>query len=205
MATLRRNWVKSGTGAPPDDFGDGFFLREIELQCEFTTMAFAQMQEVYAANPKNPSLLALSHVMLVFAGNVAKLLSSSKGASPQAKARTERLVEQLGVASLDFARIREARNFLEHFDERLDRYFRVPNGMLIHRMVEDHDPESVTLDDGRTFRPKVLQLLNTKDLHLSLYGERFELRPILEVVQTVKSRVRSIFKSQGVPGYEDAA
>jgi hypothetical protein len=175
----------------PADAGDLFYLREIEVQCEFRIRSFGQMQEVFASHPQHPSLLALSHTLLVFAGNVVKLLTATSESTSKTKARAKRLRDLLGFNVADFNEIRRARNFFEHFDERIDRYLFKQDGLLVHRMVLDHEPEKITLDDGRKFLPKYLQFLNTHTLELILYGERFPLSKIVRLLEKIQSKAQS--------------
>ena len=187
MTRLKR---RSGSGPRPADFADTMYLREVELQCEFAHRSFGQMQEVFATNPKHASLLALAHVLLIFAGNVAKLLTCSKDSPLKTKDRSARLRKTLGFKTEDFSTIWRARNFLEHFDERLDKYLE-GGGLLIHRLIVDHEPSSVALDDGRIFTPNFMQLLNTTTWEVNLYGERFSLPEILKLLEMVQASAQS--------------
>jgi hypothetical protein len=200
--TLTRNWSQKGSGLKPADFADMFYLREIELQCEFAHRSFGQMQEVFTTDPKHPSLLALAHMVLVFAGNVAKLLTSNSP-TPKTKTRATRLREVLGVKNNDFLTIRQARNFFEHFDERMDKHIGGTNGLIIHRLIQDHEPKEITMDDGRIFEPKFMQLLNTTTWEVCLYGERYSLLEVLRLLQSVQSSAQSVLQSQGLPGYQE--
>jgi len=200
--TLKRHWRKSGSGSRPPDFADTMYIREIELQCEFAQRSFGQMLEIYAINEKHASLLALSHMLLVFAGNVAKLLTFAKDATPKSKARALRICDVLNLKPEDFSTIRRARNYFEHFDERMDKYIGGHNGLIIQRLIEDHEPSIVTLDDGRTFVPAFMQLLNTMNWELTLYGEKFSLPEILQFLQSVQASAQLALNNQGIFGYK---
>lgn len=173
--TLDPIWRRRGVGPKPDDFGDCFYLREIDLQCEFARRSFGQMQEVFASDRRSPSLLALAHTLLIFAGNVAKLLSASDSAPPKSKKRAARLCKLLGLKDAPLRDVRQARNYLEHFDERMDRFIGSTKGLLIHRIVLEDAPLVMSLDDGREFSPTYLQLLTTKNMQLNFYGQVFSL------------------------------
>jgi hypothetical protein len=204
MSNLTRNWVQKGSGKPPPEFGDLFFFHEIEMQCDFAIRAHGEMRTVHSTNAKHPSLLALAHVVLVFSGNAEKLLVSRKSAPKESRDRTERLRKALSVEAADLSEIADARNYLEHFDERLDRYLKVPGGMVVHRFIQDHEPLEMKLDDGRVLKPRFLQLLNTTDWYLNLHGDRVDLEKIVQKIQGIHAKVRSELKRKGVPGYEDA-
>jgi hypothetical protein len=162
------------------------------MQCDFVIRAYGEMRQLHQANAKNPSLLALAHAMLVFAGNAAKLLSAPKGAPMQVKARAVRLRSTLGLANLDLSQIANTRNYLEHFDERIERYLQVPGGIVFHRLIEDHEPLEVTLDDGRTtLKPRILQLLNSFDWYLSLHGDRIHLAKVVSLLEQIQASVHT--------------
>jgi len=187
---IQRQWVWKGKGKKPPDFADGFFISELEFQCEFALRAFGEMRQAYANDPKHPGLLAMAHVLLVFAGNVAKILTASKTASPKSRARAKRLREALALDDMDFDQIRIARNFFEHFDERIERYLSTHTGILIHRRVQEYFPKEVQLDDGRTFEPSFLQFLNTSSLELTLYDQHFRLQEIRGQIEKVQNAAK---------------
>jgi hypothetical protein len=182
---IQRLWHRKGSGPRPPDYADVFYIGELEIQCEYALRAFGEMQQAYGKDQKHPSLLPLAHVLLVFAGNVAKVLTAPKQASPKARARAKRLRETLGLADVSFEDVRVARNFFEHFDERIDRYLEKHKGFLGSRFVLDHFPAEVQLDDGRTFKPSYLQFLNTASLELTLYDQQFRLSDILRKIEAV--------------------
>lgn len=187
---IQRLWHRKGSGPRPPDYADVFYIGELNTQCEYALRAFGEMQQAYGKDQKHPSLLPLAHVLLVFAGNIAKVLTAPKDASPKVRARAKRLRETLGLAEVDFEDIRIARNFFEHFDERIDRYLEKRNGFLGSRLVLDHFPEEVHLDDGRKFKPFYLQFLNTASLELRLYDQQFRLSDILKKVETVQKAAK---------------
>ena len=193
---IKRHWTKKVTGEAPIDFYDHFFIDELEFQSDFGLRAFGEMQQAYKANNQDPTLIALAHVLLVFANNVGKILSPSKNASRKAHARAKRLTETLGLQEVDFEQIRHARNYFEHFDERIERYIDSHNGLLIYRKVLDHHPTAVELDDGRTFAPHFLQFLNTTSLALTLYDQKFDVSEIVKQLQSVQTKIKEWRESQ---------
>ena len=145
------------------------------------------MQQAYTGDKRHPTILALAHVLLVFAGNASKILGAPPSKSPKARARAARLRAALSLQDVKFDDIARARNYFEHFDERMERYIgNHGDGLLMQRGVEDHLPETVQLDDGRTFRPAFLQFLNTATLELILYDEKFVLKDILATLQRIQ-------------------
>lgn len=188
--------IAKGVGERPENSLDSFFLTEIETQCEFAHRSFGQMQEVAQEHPKSPSLLALAHMVLVFGGNVAKILSPSASAPSFSKRRARRLTQALGLSTISFDSIRQARNYVEHFDERMHRFLLLPGTagvrqVTIHRAVLDHEPTEVTVDGKgeAPFATQFLQLLNTSKWELIFFGERFNIPEIVTLLDGIKSQV----------------
>jgi hypothetical protein len=196
---IKRQWFTKSTGDIPIDFADSFFIGELEYQCEFGLRAFGEMQQAYASNHENPALIALAHVLLVFANNVGKILSPSKGASREVRDRAKRLGKTLGLQGADFEQIRRARNYFEHFDERIERYLGSHDGLLIHRKVLDHQPTTVELDDGRTYAPSFLQFLNTTTMELTLYDQTFDISEIIKLLQSIQIKAKEWRESRVQP------
>jgi hypothetical protein len=178
-------------GPRPEGWADHFFVGEVQWRCEFALRAFGEMGRAHAEHPRNHALLALAHVLVLFAGNVAKLLTASDKDPAKVRARAKRLCGHLGLTDLDFAPIMRARNFFEHFDERMDRYLGDHEGLLAYRHVLDHAPDKVTLDDQRVLVPSFLQFLNTSTLELTLYDETFQLGEIVKLVQRIQDTAAS--------------
>lgn len=188
---LHRHWLQAGSGTKPLGWSDHFYVGEVDRQCEFALRAFGEMQHAYGQDPRHPSLLALAHTLLVFAGNVAKIVTASKDSSSQTRARAKRIRKLLDIEHLDFSQIRKARNYFEHFDERMDRYLGNHKGMLVTSLVLDHAPTTIQLDDGREYSPSYLQFLNTTTLELTLYNEIFTLSSIVKQIQNIQTAARS--------------
>lgn len=201
---IQRLWHRKGSGPRPPDYADVFYIGELYIQCEYALRAFGEMQQAYGRDQRHPSLLPLAHVLLVFAGNVAKLLTAPKSASPKVRARAKRLRETLGLVDLGFEDIRMARNFFEHFDERIDRYLEKHNGLLGSRLVLDHFPDEVKFDDGRTFKPSYLQFLNTATLELGLYDQQFRLSDIVKKIETVQKAAKAWLAERTGTQHENA-
>lgn len=202
--TIQRQWHRKGSGPRPPDYADVFYVSELDVQCEYALRSFGEMQQAYAKDPKHSSILPLAHVLLVFAGNVAKILTAPKDASQKVRARAKRIRETLGLTDMDFGDIRIARNFFEHFDERIDRYLDKHKGFLGHRLILDHFPEEVQLDDGRTFKPSYLQFLNTTSLELQLYDQQFQLNDILRKIESVQKAAEAWLAERTESQREDA-
>jgi len=178
---LTKVWSRKGTGPKPEDFGDNFFLYEVATQCSFVEITFAQMQELFAAAPTHIALQAMAHSILVFASNVAKLLTEPPKGTEQRKNRAVRLQRILGCEEVDFSAIVSARNYLEHFDERMDRHLTAGHqGVLLHRIVSDSTAEYMSVEGWGNMKARYLQHLNTSTLELTMAGESIFLGPVVE-------------------------
>ena len=134
-------------------------------------------------------------MVLVFGGNVAKILSPSASAPSFSKRRAGRLTQALGLSAINFDSIRRARNYVEHFDERMHRFLLLPGTegvrrAAIHRAVLDHEPDEVTIDGKgeAPFKTQFLQLLNTSKWELIFFGERFSIPEIVSLLDGIKSQ-----------------
>jgi hypothetical protein len=188
---LTRGWHQRGTGTRPDDFGDNFFVHEIMTQCWFVEATFAQMREIYAHAPTGLGLQAMAHSLLVFASNIAKLLTppARKDASEKRKRRAIRLQGLLNCEQYDFSAIVNARNYLEHFDERMDRFIGAEElgGALLLRCVSNDTSEFVQLG-GDKFKACYLQHLNTSTLELTMVDETIRLSTVVEQAMEIGAR-----------------
>ena len=181
---LRRDRViAKGTGAPPDDLADPMYLKELHLQCEFALGAYGELRIRVAAGSTDLVMLAFAHMLLVFAGNAAKLVFPSPRATTVTTNRAIRLRAKLGIPDGAPVGLVDARNYFEHFDERMDRLLESHDGLLIHRLIVPVVSEQVELDDGRRFKARYLQLLQTASLELTLYDQTIKLPELAQEVE----------------------
>ncbi len=188
-----------GNGPPPPGAMDFFYLHELRLQCDFAISSFGEIQTRVAANSKDLSLFAFAHMLLVFASNAMKLLFPSPKASPNVTCRAERLRSKLGVEGTPPDGLIEARNYLEHFDERMDRFVGSQgDGLLGHGLITDVVSDEVELDDGRRFKARFLRLLETRTMRLSLYDQSVSLPDLVhEIAQLRDAAERTLAKEIG--------
>lgn len=191
----RHSGVRSGSGTKPEDFGDNFFISEIETQCWFVEGSFAHMQSVFAEAPTSVGLQAIAHSILVFASNVAKLLSEPKKGSENRKRRAIRLQQLLNCTEYDFSATVAARNYLEHFDERMDRYLdrskQDEPGMLAHRLVHAEIDEFMTLEGWGTLKARYLQHLNTTTLEFTMVDKKILLGPVIQQSMEIGAKAKA--------------
>lgn len=197
MAMLRRNRVVAkGSGTPPTEAFDHFFLVEIESQAAYGEASFGELLNHISEGSRDKMLLCFSQMLLVFAANTAKILFPPRTAREARRERAKRLREALKVVEDSPVRSQVARNYVEHFDERIERYLEIErkNGVVTHRLVVDERPEKIELDDGRVLQLRPLQLLNVSTLELTLYDETIALRPIAEELRTIRSRANTLMR-----------
>lgn len=151
------------------------------------------MRALFAKAPTSIGLQAMAHSILVFAGNVAKILSASRKGTEEQKRRALRLQRLLKCEEHDFSAVINARNYLEHFDERIERHLHGDHdGILLHRIVSDSTSEFFTLDGGDKLKAKYLQHLNTSTLELTMAGETIQLGLVVEQVVAIKAKAEAL-------------
>lgn len=186
---LERIWHRKGTGTPPDDFADHFYIHEIVFQCSVAENVFANMQHTFKVAPRDGALLALAHIILVAAGNVGKILSPPKGENK--KVRAARLRTALECDGVAFETIANARNYLEHFDERIERFvYSDEVGVTLHRLVTDSPVEMIRVGE-EDLPARCLQHLNTNTLELTLMGESINLSEVLAQTKQIREKAEA--------------
>lgn len=90
------------------------------------------------------------------------------------------------MEEVDFSFFRAARNYFEHFDERLDEYLQKTSISVVKQMVDDKDINKLTSDDGREFQPTFFKFFNTSTMQLTLYDKTYPLSDVLELMQRIK-------------------
>jgi len=186
-ATLKRGRIiAKGQGSRPPHATDFFYIGELALQCKFALAAYGEIRTLVDAGSNDLGILAYCHMMLVFAGNAAKLTHTASKSSRTAKARTERLRRRLNLQESERPEFLAARNYLEHFDERMDRFLSSDRGLLLHRIVAPVVDTEVTLDDGRIFRASYLQAFETSTLTFHLYDQSVSLPVLASFLQSLE-------------------
>lgn len=174
---------------------DFLYLKEIETQCEFAIRSFGEIQERIESGRQDNLLFAFCHMFLVFAGNVTKLLFPLARASKKQRQRGERLRTCLRVGTTTPLRSRAARNYLEHFDERMERFIGTRNGVLVHRLVAAEEAAKVEIGTEGKLPVSYLQLFNTTTLELVFFDERVRLRPLYDELLSIQHNARETERS----------
>jgi hypothetical protein len=169
---------------------DPFFLEEIDLQCEFAIRCFGEIATRIENGNRDKVLLAFCHMLLVFAGNVAKILFPLPRAPKERQQRAERLRAALQVDGSSPLSSVEARNYLEHFDERMDRFIGSTEGVLVHRLVAAEEAPEIEIENERKLPASYLQFLNTTTLEFVLFDRRVELKPLYDELLRLQQNAR---------------
>ena len=75
MAMLRRDRILAkGSGTPPAEAFDHFFLVEIESQAAYGEASFGELLDHISKGSRDKMLLGFCQMLLVFAANTAKIL-----------------------------------------------------------------------------------------------------------------------------------
>jgi hypothetical protein len=167
---IRDKILGKGYGKPLDDHADRWFISELEIQSSFALASFGEIMTKLASNLPNNSIFAFCHMQLVFGGNVSKILFPNKRATNRIKKRAKRIRVKLNVPSLPLLSSVTGRNFVEHFDERMDRYVGKVSGILFHRYISVDKPDTIDVD-GKNIKSNFLQHFNTRTNELSLFDE----------------------------------
>ena len=162
------------------------------------------MLEISSSQPQSPALLGLSHALLVFAANVGKLLEPNPSAPLAMRRRSTRLRELVQAHNVDFGQIRAARNYVEHFDERMHKFTQqigkaVVRTVTIHRIITDDELEDAVAEGKgpEPFKTRALQHLNTTTWQLNFYGSRFAIQDIVSLLGTIQKSAEKAKESLG--------
>lgn len=201
VGKLTRNAVFARGNQPPrPEELLSFYVGEIELQCSFALASFGELVERIDRQPSSLAILAYAHMLLIFGGNVSKLLfpgmSKHKIKRQVAEQRSEFLRNLCGLENVSHLKRRSLRDHLEHFDERLDRQLGATRGIISPFLIAAECPKILRLDDGREFDAHFLRCLDTSRLVFSFLDQEFELRPFVAELQQVQAAARRWLEAQ---------
>ncbi len=185
----RTRIIGKGKKPAPASAGNHFYFEEIALQAEFGLRAYGEIRDRIDRGDKDLSSFAFCQLLLGSAAIVSKILfpSSTRGA---AKSRGQRLRSALAVGGDTLVSARRARNYVEHFDERLDEHLFGRDGVLIHRVVIETWESVATLDDGRVLSARAIQALEISTRTLVLLDERLSLDQLASDLTRIRDAAR---------------
>ena len=172
-----------------------FSCAEVEDQCEVALTALDLLRQDEA--PFIEKRLAL-HALLIAIADLSKLLFENPNGWRCTKEERARWVHGrqvlraiLSVRSDSPLRMREMRNFFEHYDEHLDRLMdRAQAGMAVLDLAIG-PPEDMA--DG-AYR---LRYFDTSTETLYFGEEPYDLAPVIEEIRSLRGRAHSVTHSSG--------
>ena len=183
---LSREKVRArGSGTPPPSVGDGFHVSEIRLQTDFGLRAYGEIRSRVDVGNDDLASFAFAQLLLGAAANVSKLLFPTSKAKKSVE-RGGRLRGALKVTDDSLVASRKARNYVEHFDERLDKYLFKRPGVLLRRLIVPQWEPEITVDDGRRLPASCLQVLEMSSRTLILLDDRFSLGDLASELDRIR-------------------
>jgi len=173
------------------------YIWELHLQARFAQYAYNQMIKSLCGllnlSHRDDSALKETlmlevfynaHSFLTHVANISKILAPAKG-----RERKE-VLEELGLVEkeLEIHKARRLRNHLEHYDERLERWFReskarnyVDLNIMPRSAIAGVDPKDF------------LRNLDPETLHFIFQAEEYDLRKLKAEVDLIKERCEAWF------------
>lgn len=179
------------------------YLNEICLQCDFARQSFEQLTSSHGPEEE---FFRASHSFLVHAANVSRLIwppqplrfpkVSFESRRRMAEERGKELRRLLCMPESSADHLlgnRDLRNFLEHFDHRLDQFLQEKKpaffaDLIVRPLITDID---VPLD-------VCLRVFATLDVEFVFLGTRFALRPLAEALTGIRETADRVRKSPTV-------
>jgi len=128
--------------------------------------------------------------MLSAAANVSRLLFPSSRARPAIE-RAERLRAALNLDDTSLITSRAARNYLEHFDERLDKYLFGQHGILVDQLIVERWEPNMELDDGTRLPAAGMRVLEMSTCTFILFDEHVPLKPLAEELERIHTSAKA--------------
>jgi len=165
---------------------DWFFLHEMKTQCEFAVLAFEDLELPGFSAGLGRFWFSIQS-FLVAVGNISKILWPSDGRYAE---RGERLRLLLGITDASPIQCRSFRNYFEHFDERLEKWFAIPHP----RDIVDRNIGPIRTLGGLDAKHFLRNY--AFDVHaLFFQGERYDLVPVCEEVKTLLSKASALLNA----------
>ncbi len=171
------------------------FLYEIARQCRFCLVAYEDLNQalLLLRTAGSDQQIRQKHMerlwysvqsFLVASGNISKLLF---GDSTQLYSQRAELRRSLGIddSSPFHFRNRDARNYFEHFDERLESWF---NASTRHNFV-DSNVGSLNMFGG-VDEHDFIRNIDPGKMAITFYGEECLIIPIVDAVKQLKEKVK---------------
>jgi len=164
------------------------FLYEVTNQCSFALMAFEDLKQALDSNDAL-RIWYFIHAFLTATGNISKLLWPIE----RYRKRGAKLRESLGVEDNSPLKKREFRNYLEHFDERLEDWAKTTRSENYIDLSFGPLNEVGLIDLGHRIED-VLRYFNYEEFTVIFRGNSAELTPIINAIMELKEKVEQEIK-----------
>lgn len=158
-------------------------MHEVKEQCSAAIHAFSLMNQMRGAHPRDRFLLSVAHQLIVHGGNVAKLLfpAAGKNTTPTMEKRAAAMRSALQVDRKHLQPLRNARNYLEHFDNRMEKcIISRPDAAIFSQVVYSDESEILAIEDGEHL---FLKCLISSTWELILLDETYRLTEFVGLLE----------------------
>lgn len=162
-----------------DDFVAKTYMREIVNQGEAAQIAAQDFNAACVKNDRSRTFAA-AQLLLAAAAMISKLLWTKR-----TNDRGPILRAKLQIGEIPVLKSREVRNGLEHFDERLDRYFSEGHRNIYDQNILDRDQIVV---GGKT--PMHLRLIDPKKGTISVLEDEVSIQELFDAIVDVTKRAK---------------
>jgi hypothetical protein len=157
------------------------FQRQVLVQCEYILFATQDLDRALKAHNTRYTFYAVQN-LLGAAANVSKTLWGQGG---KFTAKRRPLRDSIGVSDTSPLRDVTMRNNFEHFDERIDKWWRKSKGHNIVHMNIMPVTGIAGTDDIDRFRQ-----LDPHTMEVIFWSQRFDLRAIVAETQRILPKLR---------------
>lgn len=191
----RKEFIRLPTPGAKDSPLLRVFQRQLILQCEFVILAAKDADAGLPQNQNSPELTYYGlQNLLNAAANISKALWGARG-TPLAKRKALR--DSIGITDDSPLRPLTMRNKYEHFDEKLDEWWKKTKSYryLDTGILFKAELERLKWDEIDRFRN-----WDTETCDLSFWGEEFNTKRILDEVRRILPKLKEEFaKPYSVP------
>ncbi len=188
-----------GAASPTErlELVDHMHIREVDRQCSNALRALDDIDRaVRSGRDKDDELWYAAQALTVAVANLSKILLGTAARRPRlqvAKERAARLRKRLGVSADAPWLLRDVRNGLEHFDERLDEWGEQTNSSPVSdRTVvrKNYRVRYFALDGNREIPAERWREYNVVTDVLSYQGQELRLSPLREELPKLQAQAR---------------
>jgi hypothetical protein len=168
------------------------FLYEVTNQCKFALMAFEDLTQALSSNDTLRIWYSI-HAFLAATGNISKLLWPIK---PRYQKRGAMLRKSLSIGDNSPLKRREFRDYLEHFDERLENWVKATRSQSYIDLSFGFLDKETLIDLGHD--PKdILRYFNHEEFVVIFRDDTLSLRPSIDAVKELKMKAEEKIEKLG--------